>query len=81
METNKQHEFEVKSKAPHADVVVDDQGTIWMFWPVTEAAKQWVAENVQLESWQWMGERFGVDHRPARQLLQGMVEAGLTAQE
>jgi len=60
------------------DVKIDNQGTIWMFHPLSETAKQWVDENVNLETYQWMGPRFAVEHRYVTDLVQGMRAAGLT---
>jgi hypothetical protein len=49
-----------------------------MFEILSEVAKTFVEENVQLESWQWMGNSFAVDHRYADDLIAGMKEYGLT---
>ena len=59
------------------DVRISNQGTMWMFTPLTNTAKEWVEENLDLESWQKMGDSFAVDHRPAAALAEGMQEAGL----
>lgn len=59
------------------DVEVENHGTVFKFRARTEAAKQWVAENVQLEDWQLMGGGFVVDHRFAQPLVDGMQAAGL----
>lgn len=34
------------------DVLVHDEGTIWLFNPLSERAKAWVAEHVAAEPWQ-----------------------------
>ena len=60
-----------------ADVKIEDCGSIVMFDPVTPEAKEWVDENVGLESWQWLGNRFSVDHRYADNLIEGMTGDGL----
>ncbi len=59
------------------DIRVSNMGSMWMFTPLTEKAKNWVEENLPLEPWQWMGNSFCVDHRPANDLATGMQEAGL----
>ena len=60
------------------DVIVLNEGNIFIFNPQTKRAKTWVAENVHLESWQkWAGNSFVVDHHYADQIAQGMKEAGL----
>lgn len=71
----------MENNTEQPDVKIDNQGTIWMFHPISEDAKAWVDENVQLESYQWMGPRFAVEHRYASQLVQGMMEQGLTVAE
>lgn len=55
------------------DFLIRDEGTVVMFTPVSEAAKNFLRDNVQSEPWQWMGESLCVDHRPARELLHVLV--------
>ena len=64
----------------NVDIVVnfDVFSTVWSFEPVSEYAKQWVDFNVTTESWQWSGDKFVVDHRPAQGLLEFIVGEGLT---
>lgn len=57
------------------DFVISNEGTIISFQPVSQAAKDWVAENVHLESWQWLGDTFNVDHRYAGDLIEGIQAA------
>lgn len=59
------------------DVYVENHGTIFMFTPMTPMAREWVAEKVALEPWQWMGASFAVDHRYALPLATEMVTQGL----
>jgi hypothetical protein len=58
------------------DVQIIDGGSIVQFIPETSAARQWFDENVQSESWQWMGTALCVEHRCAENLVQGLVDAG-----
>jgi len=60
-----------------SDVTIEDHGSVVMVRPVSDAAKSWVKEHVQLESWQWLGGAFACDHRMVMDLVDGMVEAGL----
>ena len=60
-----------------ADVSIENEGGIFMFRPLTRKAQAWVKANVPLESWQWFGGAFSVDHHYAGQLAQGMKEDGL----
>lgn len=50
--------------------------TVWQFEPVTEAAKEFVEENLELEDWQKLGGTFACDHRPARQLARQLSDEG-----
>lgn len=64
------------SKAP--DVTVNDQGTVVAFTLNTEAATDWVREEVLTEPWQWLGmSTFAVDHRYAELLIEAMRASGL----
>jgi hypothetical protein len=60
------------------DIQINDQGIIILFTPVSEFAKDWVKENCYVESWQWMGSSFGVDHRIASDLIATMEEYDLS---
>ena len=63
------------------DVLVERSGGIFLFSLFTPESKVWVKENVGLESWHWTGKySFGVEHRFAKSLSDGMQEAGLFVQ-
>jgi hypothetical protein len=62
---------------PEPDVLVENHGTIFLFTPMTERARTWVDEHVQLDSWQWLGTSFSVEHRFAEGLAAGMIDDGL----
>ncbi len=47
----------------------------------SDAARDWVNENVPLEDWQWMGNSFVVDHHYIEDLELGMQDAGLTTDD
>ena len=59
------------------DVLVRSEGTVFLFCPLTERAKNWLEENVETEPWQWFGNTLVVEHRFAWSLGQGMQDAGL----
>ena len=59
------------------DVQVTGEGTIFLFDLRTEKAREWVAENVEAEAYQWFGHVLVVEHRFAWGLAQGMLDAGL----
>jgi hypothetical protein len=62
------------------DVLVENAGTVFTFCPLTPAAKSWVAENVEAEAYQWLGNVLVVEHRFAWGLAEGMKDAGLVLQ-
>lgn len=66
----------MKNETP--DVTIEDQGSIVVFTIETESARSFIEENVQLESWQWLGQNsFAVDHRFANGLVDGMSDNNL----
>ena len=58
------------------DVFVRCEGTIFLFEPLTIAAKQWIDENVQPDT-QWFGNALAVEWRYAAELAAAMRGAGL----
>ncbi len=61
------------------DVLIRDEGTLFLFCPLTARAKAWIAEHVQSEA-QWFGNALVVEHRFAWGLAQGMKDEGLALQ-
>ena len=61
------------------DVLVygEPNSTVFLVRPLTEMAKDWVKEHVELDPWQWWGNGFGVGHQYLPGLLYGMDKAGL----
>lgn len=55
-------------------VQVTDNGTTWSFRPLDADAKRIMTEELQTESWQWLGDTLVVDHRPARYLCQHLAD-------
>jgi hypothetical protein len=62
------------------DVLVGDHGSVCMVTPMSPAAREWVDENVSLESWQWLGTSFSCEPRYVTSLIEGMQEDGLTVE-
>lgn len=53
-------------------------GNLFMVTPVSEKAKTWIEENVEIPDWAWMGRQsFAVDHHLIENLVSGMVAEGL----
>lgn len=60
-----------------ADIVVSNHGSIFVFEPHSDAARQWLDEEVESEGWQWFGESLCVSHGYALDLAQAALDAGL----
>lgn len=48
------------------------------FTPITEAADEWMTDNVHSEPWQWLGSTLWVDYRMAQAILDAIQDSGLT---
>lgn len=64
--------------ARKVDVQVVNEGSIFLFRPMTKRAERWISKNVATEPWQWLGRSLAVDHRFAFDLAEGMQGDGLT---
>ena len=51
--------------------------SVFQIVPKTNAAKDWIRDNVQYEAYQKLGEALCVEHRYIADLVAGMVEEGL----
>jgi len=58
------------------DVLIANEGTVFVFCPLTAAAKDWIDGNVQADA-VWFGNSLVVEHRFAWSLAVGMKDAGL----
>jgi hypothetical protein len=58
------------------DVLVRNQGTVFLFFPLTFQGKEWIDEYVQPDAL-WFGNALVVEHRYVWGLAQGMQDAGL----
>jgi hypothetical protein len=58
------------------DVLVHNEGTLFLFCPLTSRGREWIDEHVQPDA-QWFGSALVVEHRFAWGLAQGMKDAGL----
>jgi hypothetical protein len=66
------------TEKPLFDFRVHDEGTIWLFTPVTPAAFEFLAKHVQ-EDALYFGTSLAVEHRFVYDLLVGLREHGLKA--
>jgi hypothetical protein len=72
---NENH-MKIKTKTM-PDVLVRNEGTVFLFCPLTPQAKEWIDENVQSDS-QWFGNVLVVEHRYAWGLAEGMKDLDYT---
>ena len=59
------------------DINLDDQGTVCLFTPISQLAKEWISSHLRLEGWQFLGSSFAVEHRFVAPLVEGMLADGL----
>jgi virulence-associated protein VagC len=62
------------------DVTVRDEGTVVVITPVSRRAKAWIENNLQAESWQWIGDAMVVERRYAAELGDAMRGEGLVVE-
>ena len=65
--------FGISSSTP--DFLVRNEGTVFVFCPLTVEAKQWISEHVHDPL--WFGSALVVEHRYAWPLAVGMQDDGL----
>ena len=59
------------------DITVENHGSLFVFRTWTPEATDWVRENVEIAPWNTVGANgFSCAHRFARDLAEGMIEAG-----
>ena len=58
------------------DVLVCNEGTVFLFCPLTSRGKEWIYEYVQQDAL-WFGNALVVEHGFPWSLAQGMQDAGL----
>lgn len=64
------------------DVVVENHGSLFTFTLCTEAAREWVEENVEIPGYMWSNRiTFACEHRYAHDIASGMGDAGLVVGE
>lgn len=59
------------------DFDVADHGTLIMLEPISEAAKEWVAEHLPDDA-QWLGRRVAIERRFFEPIYEGIVADGLS---
>jgi hypothetical protein len=62
---------------PRADFRVTYHGTVTTVTTLTDACREWVEENVEIEPWQRFGNAIAVEPHYVEQLAEAMIEEGL----
>jgi len=68
------------SRTNETDFVVRPHGSVWTFEPKTETAKEFTQNDLDVQSWQWLGHVFGVDHRLANDLVTALEVEGFVVE-
>lgn len=62
------------------DVTVINNGSVFLIYPHTQTAKDWMSENLQAEGWQYLGKTLAVDQRYIADIADGMSDDGLNVE-
>jgi len=50
---------------------------MYVVYPMSASAREWVTDNVEIAAWQWLGTGFAVHHSYLSHLVAAMQEDGL----
>lgn len=68
----------VRSRAPQVDVVVENQGTIYLFRPLSDSARAWVDEHIgEGNGYQPYYPTVVIEHRYIGDIVHGAIADGL----
>ena len=65
------------AQSPRADFCVTYHGTITTITPLSDACREWLEENVEIEPWQRFGTSIAIEPRYLDHLAEAMIEEGL----
>lgn len=71
-----QRHTKVRNLNRQPDVYVRNEGSIFLFTPLTDKAREWLAEYAPDDA-QYMGRSLVVEHRFAQDIAAGMIKDGL----
>jgi hypothetical protein len=74
------HGHRGQARKTKIDVLVANEGSVFVFNPLTQVAQEWFEQNVQIEDYQRFGPSIVVEHRFAWPLAQGLIDAGFILQ-
>ena len=58
------------------DFMVTTHGSMWLFEPLSERAKNFTGTDLDVQPYQWLGKAFGVEARLANDLVTALEEEG-----
>ena len=64
------------SRTPRPDFRLTYHGTITTITPLSDACREWLEENVEIEPWQRFGTSIAIEPRYVEQLAEAMIEEG-----
>jgi hypothetical protein len=68
--------------APGPDFRITYHGAVATLDLLTEAARRWAGENIEIDPWQWLGRcRIGIDPSIAEEVREALAEAGFNDAE
>jgi hypothetical protein len=62
------------------DLYVQNEGSIFLLRPLSDAGRDWIADNVCAESWQMFGDAIAVEHRFIGDIVSGAQHDGLVVE-
>ncbi len=65
-------------RMPDADFLVDDLGSMYLMYPLTEAGRQWCRGRIPAEKVVRLGDAIAVKHRYLEPIVHGIRLHGLT---
>ena len=71
----------VRARMKAADFRVTYHGTITTITPLSDACREWLEENVEIEPWQRFGTSIAIEPRYVEQLAQAMIEDGFLIED
>lgn len=61
-----------------ADFIVSTHGSVWTIEAVSDAAREFAEEHLEVPGWAGIPTHFTTDHRPARDLCERLDADGFT---
>jgi len=62
------------------DFRIENHGSVFLFTPLTERAKNFTDTDLDVQGWQWMGASFAVDHSLAHNLASALIDEGFVVE-